>query len=561
MKKVLLFCLLAIFGLSLPVSVKATPDSVWLVSITPLSNSSVRFTIGYSGPSTERWIRVNFGNVTFGVNEFNTLSYFAAGNSGTLVIDQFSNLNPGAWYYAKAFEHWPQITDSEVWTFQMVYTNPCQNFHVSINCSQVEFCEGGQTTLSVNTINQCTAFLWNTGSTSSSITVSTSGVYSVTVTDVNGCTATSQVIVTVYPKPQIFILSAQGAGMTGNKDFLSVQVLNPGDYQYQWSNQMNGPSVVVTSEGLYSVTVTDKDTWCSSTASINVHFNECATGDTVVLHHYDIDTVLVVETITVEVPVYIPYPVEVHDTTYIVHCPEGITASYNNGVVCTGDYLFLSAPFADSYEWGEEVVDKNYIVDTDNPGITTYTCTTTTNGIHTTYYFTVYVYAPMPKPVIATVGGETVFCDSTYLSSDQVAPHFQYQWYRNGVSLFGETGPVVKIGVSGDYSVKVTTPCGTQTSNVNWITIANCGTTGGVDGDEEDDFNVYPNPSNGVFYVDMPNDTGLQYILYDINEKVILQEIAENDFEVEVLHLPAGTYVLQIITDNAELFMKQIVIQ
>jgi uncharacterized protein (TIGR02145 family) len=63
------------------------------------------------------------------------------------------------------------------------------------------FCQGGSQQLSVTgTFN---AYLWSTGATTQSITVTASGTYSVTVTGANSCTGNTSAVVTVHPPPTV----------------------------------------------------------------------------------------------------------------------------------------------------------------------------------------------------------------------------------------------------------------------------------------------------------------------------------------------------------------------
>ena len=62
------------------------------------------------------------------------------------------------------------------------------------------FCQGGSVVLNTD---EASAYLWSSGETTQSITVSTSGNYSVNVTNTAGCSATSEVmVVTVNAKPE-----------------------------------------------------------------------------------------------------------------------------------------------------------------------------------------------------------------------------------------------------------------------------------------------------------------------------------------------------------------------
>ncbi len=62
------------------------------------------------------------------------------------------------------------------------------------------FCQGDSVTFNVGTY---TSYLWNTTATSQVITVNTSGIYIVTVTSMNGCTATALQTVNVIPIPAV----------------------------------------------------------------------------------------------------------------------------------------------------------------------------------------------------------------------------------------------------------------------------------------------------------------------------------------------------------------------
>ncbi len=125
------------------------------------------------------------------------------------------------------------------------------------------FCEGSSTPLTANTL-YTNSLLWNTGSTSSTITVSTIGNYSVTATGAGGCTATASQSMVQNTIPAAPVISASGPTTfcQGN----SVTLLSNYIDGNTWSNGVVGDGIIVTSGGTYSVTYTDPN-GCSSTSS------------------------------------------------------------------------------------------------------------------------------------------------------------------------------------------------------------------------------------------------------------------------------------------------------
>ncbi len=97
------------------------------------------------------------------------------------------------------------------------------------------FCQGGSVLL---TSSVGSSYLWSTGATTQSITVSTSGFYTVTVTDGHGCSAVSAAtVVTVNALPTIALGSdpAVCAGTTAANLPYSATTASPDKYSIVWS--------------------------------------------------------------------------------------------------------------------------------------------------------------------------------------------------------------------------------------------------------------------------------------------------------------------------------------
>jgi hypothetical protein len=125
-------------------------------------------------------------------------------------------------------------------------------------------CSGHSTTLHAG--SGYSSYSWSTGAATQTITVSSQGVYSVTVINSNGCSASASVNVTLAQSPTPVI--------TGNPGFCpgSTTTLNAGTgyAAYLWSTTALTNSITVNSVGSYSVVVTDNN-GCTGGASVLIN--------------------------------------------------------------------------------------------------------------------------------------------------------------------------------------------------------------------------------------------------------------------------------------------------
>jgi gliding motility-associated-like protein len=111
-------------------------------------------------------------------------------------------------------------------------------------------------------------YSWNTGQTVQEITIKTTGVYGVEVTDDIGCLGSDSMELIVNPMPQVN-LGNDTAICFGESVILNAQ--NPG-FNYLWSTSDNQQSITVSQTSIVSVEVYD-EIGCSDEdeISINVH--------------------------------------------------------------------------------------------------------------------------------------------------------------------------------------------------------------------------------------------------------------------------------------------------
>ncbi|MCZ7557018.1 MAG: immunoglobulin domain-containing protein [Bacteroidia bacterium] len=127
------------------------------------------------------------------------------------------------------------------------------------------FCEGGSVVLEAS---DGIAWLWSNNETTRSITATTGGDYSVTVTYANNCSTTSgAVTVTVHPLPAVSI-TAQGP--TTFCEGASVTLTASGAASYLWSTSESTPSITVSASGSYSVIGTDANGCFATSAPVEV---------------------------------------------------------------------------------------------------------------------------------------------------------------------------------------------------------------------------------------------------------------------------------------------------
>ncbi|RAR47170.1 putative secreted protein (Por secretion system target) [Flavobacterium lacus] len=107
------------------------------------------------------------------------------------------------------------------------------------------------------------SYLWSNGETTSAINVTQAGVFSVTVTDENGCQATSSsVTVTVNPNPTPAI-AVNGSTVLCSGETTQLQA--SGGTTYLWSTGATTPTLTVSQAGTYSVTAFNGT--CQATSS------------------------------------------------------------------------------------------------------------------------------------------------------------------------------------------------------------------------------------------------------------------------------------------------------
>lgn len=165
-----------------------------------------------------------------------------------------------------------QVSQSDTYSVTVSDANGCtsetsatvQAFAVATPASDtLSFCKGDAATLRPE--GSYTSFNWSNGSDQAFISVSQSGIYTVTVTDQNNCKTNAAYTVFENTPPQAVI---QGEPRFCKNSSTQLKALGAFD-TYLWSTGVTSDSITLQTPGDYRVTATDAN-GCTSTAAINI---------------------------------------------------------------------------------------------------------------------------------------------------------------------------------------------------------------------------------------------------------------------------------------------------
>ncbi|MBK7182686.1 MAG: T9SS type A sorting domain-containing protein [Bacteroidetes bacterium] len=378
--------------------------------------------------------------------------------------------------------------------------------------STTTFCQGGSVVL---TSSATTGNTWGGGETTQAVTVSTSGNYSVTVQDGNGCSATSTVTsVTVNPLPSTPTVSASGATTfcTGG----SVVLTSSATTGNTWTTGSTTDTIHVSSTGNYSVTVQDGN-GCSATSAATA--------------------------------------------VNVSNAPLPTVSVTGNTTLCQGQSVVLTSTAADSYSWSNGATSQSITVTTAG----TYNVTTTNanacNGVGQSAN-TVVVVNPTPTATgaVTSTNGFTVVFNNT--SSGATS----YSWNFGDLSSSSATAPTHVYTANGNYTVTLIASNGTC-SDTTTIPVS---ITVGIDEIQNvAEVKMYPNPVNDIATVNvtLAENAQIAVNIFDITGKLVntvyndQMNAGLNTLSINVSELPAGIYFTSVTSGKYNKTMKMVVVK
>ena len=473
-------------------------------------------------------------------------------------------------------------------TSTTVTVNPLPNVTISGSSS---FCQGGSTTLTASGAN---TYLWSNASTNAAITINNAGIYTVTGTDINGCTNTASQTVAVNPTYNIPLTHSICEGESYN--FYGQNLTSAGTYTHTLQTINGCDSVLIltlTVKTLPTASITGNTTICegqsttlTATGGNSYSWSTGSTNSSISVNQSGLYTVTATNTDGCSAST---------STTVTVNPLPSITIS-GNTTVCQGSSTTLTASGADSYSWttGENTAS----VSISSFGVYTVTGTSA-EGCSSTADVTVLV---SQLPVI-TISGEADFCagGSTTLTANGGT---SYLWSD------GTTDASITVNTAGTYQVIGYNTAGcnsmesvtvnqwqpassefTITTNENcyeWNGQSYCQTgdytqtlqtihgcdsivtlhltieTGINDHNLNTSMNVYPNPTSDKVNVQLTEyesqSNNMEIQLFDIYGKLLQTVPASNEnLQINLSSYAQGVYFIKAVVEGNVLAVRKVV--
>lgn len=314
-------------------------------------------------------------------------------------------------------------------TYQQTPTSPIDTLSTANNSTLVHMCVGQPGELSVSCRNcfgsgALTDYAWNTGATSPKLSVNSPGGYYVETTNGNNCKATTSIGVLVY----------------ASDGYNSTAVANPSQICSGRDAILEVPPCVGCS---YE--------WFEQSTSVGGNRT----------HATNTPATYFAEVRNAEGCVYPSSAVVIGSSNF---SPPQISSTTDS--ICDGQSATLSTPTVAgaSYQWLKMVqgrfspisgaTDTSYTTAPNDTGLYIVTVTYPNGCLEESPIFQLYKGDFAPN--IYTPYGQEICGASTLELSTDLNAGWQYQWYRNGIPLVGETGSSHYADSAGSYYVLVT---------------------------------------------------------------------------------------------------------
>jgi|GEM_PF-1339200 len=350
------------------------------------------------------------------------------------------------------------------------------------------YCAGSPFALELDAENTGSTYQWNSGTQTQTYMATQAGIYSVSVTDVNGCIGSDELTVTEHILPAVD-LGHDTAYCAGSPFLLLLDATSAGS-TYSWNGGIfSAPIFVVTQAGPYWVTVT------------NMH--GCSVSDSVSVSEHALPIVNLG-----------------NDTSY-----------------CTGSTfsLLLNVQnIGSTYVWGN--------------GSITPTVTATQAGLYSVTVTDAHGCTNRDSLLVSEAAlpnidlGNDVWVSGNSHVLNAGGGFVNYLWLPGN-----HTSQQITVNQSGNYIVSVTNAEGCKASDTISVTIG----AASIDEAYTDyAVHIFPNPSTGIFQLNLTESgTFRMDVISHAGQLVFSKSVtptAETSSQIDLSHLPNGTYHLRL---------------
>lgn len=356
-------------------------------------------------------------------------------------------------------------------------------------------------------------YIWSNNQTTATATALQDGnSYSVTVTDEQGCSAVASTVIDISQSNYQVVLNVTDASC-GELGYISANALSGiAPYNYLWSNGNNSSAIGQLQAGSYTVTVTDAN-GCTTSASANISTT--------------------------------PPALQINGTSQMVSC-HGASDGQINITINGG-----TAPY--SYNWGNGSTTKDIsdLTAGNYPIIVT-----DANGCQAGTTFTISQPDELTASVSVTHATNGANNGSATANTTGGTAPFTWQWSNS------QSGVTVNGLAAGEYSVTVTDANGCTASSSGMVENG----TNTFDPAIVTEWKVYPNPSRGVFFLEMQmtqNENVDIQIFNLVGQRVHAQHITNQQIKetIDLSTWNAGTYFMEINVNGTRVVEKLVVVK
>jgi hypothetical protein len=221
-----------------------------------------------------------------------------------------------------------------------------------------------------------------------------------------------------------------------------------------------------------------------------------------------------------------------------------------NFSICEGDSVLVEADWSGgsddlSFAWSTISGDTSVqLITPDSTSQYILTVTDLLTGQIASDTFNI-ILNPLPPIPVITNSSDTLFAQ----------PGYTYQWYLNGISIFGATNNFYIPVVNGNYTVEILSGgCGIISSVYAFTTVS-------INEFLNSFVSIYPNPASQIVFIEIIGTQKLNSVaLFDLSGKEIINmQVNSNFYELNVNNISEGIYFLNCNIENTTKVFKLLV--